>query len=106
MGTFAGTDRLLNILLINTDEFRLPTPPVSESGSADDDGGAGSSAVSYNPNPNGRFVGLVLIPWRLVVKAEVHTPYRERDGNVNPDPGVGLRGIVDRFDEADEELYT
>ncbi|KAI0091906.1 hypothetical protein BDY19DRAFT_871703, partial [Irpex rosettiformis] len=85
LGTFAGTDRLLNILLINTDEFRLPTLPSSESGFTEDDGL--TSSISYNPNPNGRFVGLVLIPWRLVVKAEVHTPYRERDGNVDPDPG-------------------
>ncbi|KAJ6560995.1 hypothetical protein B0H10DRAFT_1644841, partial [Mycena sp. CBHHK59/15] len=50
IGSFAGTDQPLNILLLNTDEFRL---------------GPGE-------NPDGRYVGQVLIPWRLVVKAEVH----------------------------------
>ena len=38
----------MNILLVNTDEFRI---------------GPGE-------NPNGRYVGQVLVPWRLVVKVE------------------------------------
>ncbi|KAJ7223195.1 hypothetical protein GGX14DRAFT_351830 [Mycena pura] len=50
IGSFAGTDQPLNILLLNTDEFRL----------------------GPDENPDGRYVGQVLIPWRLVVKAEVH----------------------------------
>lgn len=48
LGTFVGTDRELNILLLNSDEFRL----------------------GPNENPNGRFVGQVLIPWRLVKRVE------------------------------------
>ena len=44
IGTFVGTDKSLNILLINTEEFRL-----------------GADA-----NPAGRFVGQVMIPWRLI----------------------------------------
>lgn len=52
LGTFAGTDKLLNVLLVNADEF---------------------VARAY-ANPDGRFVGLVQIPWRLVVKVEVHRP--------------------------------
>ena len=48
LGTFVGTDSELNILLLNTDEFRL----------------------GPNENPNGRFVGQVMIPWRLVNKVE------------------------------------
>jgi len=48
LGTFVGTDSLLNILLINTEEFRL----------------------GPDENRNGRYVGQVLIPWKLVVKAE------------------------------------
>jgi small nuclear ribonucleoprotein (snRNP)-like protein len=94
LGTFAGTDRLLNVLLINTDEFRLPS--ASSAG----------SRHAYNPNPNGRYVGLVLIPWRLVVRVEAPKSSGGRDGLVDPDPGVGLRGIVDRYDEVDGELYT
>ncbi|KAJ7479960.1 hypothetical protein B0H11DRAFT_1725334 [Mycena galericulata] len=51
IGSFAGTDQPLNILLLNTDEFRL----------------------GPDENPDGRYVGQVLIPWRLVVKAEVQS---------------------------------
>ena len=51
LGTFAGTDKQLNILLINTDEYRLGPD-------ADSDG------------PGGRYVGQVMIPWRLVVRVE------------------------------------
>lgn len=48
IGTFAGTDQLLNLLLINTEEYR----------------------VGPNENPDGRYVGQVLVPWKLVVKVE------------------------------------
>ncbi|KAH9921339.1 uncharacterized protein B0H18DRAFT_861604, partial [Fomitopsis serialis] len=51
MGTFVGTDKQLNILLVSTEEFRI-----------------GADAV--DGNPNGRFVGQVMIPWRLVRKVE------------------------------------
>jgi len=51
MGTFVGTDKQLNVLLVNTEEFRI-----------------GPDAV--DGNPNGRFVGQVMIPWRLVCKVE------------------------------------
>lgn len=50
MGTFAGTDKQLNLLLINTDEYRLSPPELA--------------------NTNGRFVGLVMIPRRLIVSIE------------------------------------
>ncbi|KAI0031810.1 hypothetical protein K488DRAFT_51205 [Vararia minispora EC-137] len=49
IGTFVGTDKAMNILLVNTDEFRL----------------------GPDENPNGRFVGQVLIPWEFVQKVEV-----------------------------------
>lgn len=51
LGTFAGTDKMLNILLINTDEYRLGPD-------------AGPDAL------DGRYVGQVMIPWRLVVRVE------------------------------------
>ena len=44
VGTFVGTDKSLNILLLNTEEFRL---------------GAGE-------NTAGRYVGQVMIPWRII----------------------------------------
>ena len=58
LGTFVGTDRELNILLLNTDEFRL----------------------GPNENPNGRFVGQVMIPWRLVNKVEARLHPHSPDG--------------------------
>jgi len=48
IGSFAGTDQTLNIILINTEEYRL---------------GIGASL-------DRRYVGQVVIPWRLVTKAE------------------------------------
>lgn len=49
IGTFAGTDQPLNVLLINTEEYR-----------------PGSDEI-----PEGRYVGQVVIPWKLVVKVEI-----------------------------------
>lgn len=48
IGSFAGTDQPLNILLINAEEYRL----------------------GLEENPDGRYVGQVVIPWRLIVKVE------------------------------------
>ena len=86
LGTFAGTDKLLNILLLNADEYRFSPP--------------------QHANPGGRFVGLILLPWRLVVKAEAHRPQSQQPNGVDVDPGVGLRGIVETYEDADDGLYT
>jgi small nuclear ribonucleoprotein (snRNP)-like protein len=51
IGTFAGTDKPLNIILVNTFEFRL----------------------GPDEDPNGRYVGQALIPWKILVKAEVES---------------------------------
>lgn len=84
LGTFAGTDRLLNVLLVNTDEFRFSPP--------------------QHANPGGRFVGLVLIPWKLVLGVE--TQSANKGNEVDVDPGVGLRGIVETYEDAEDGLYT
>jgi small nuclear ribonucleoprotein (snRNP)-like protein len=47
VGTFVGTDKPLNIILINADEYRS-----SQSGES------------------GRYVGQIMIPWRLILKVE------------------------------------
>ncbi len=52
LGTFVGTDTQLNVLLASTDEFRL--------------------APLDSANLDGRFVGLVMIPRKQVVRIEVH----------------------------------
>ncbi|CCM01431.1 uncharacterized protein FIBRA_03483 [Fibroporia radiculosa] len=59
IGTFAGVDKQLNILLINSEEFRI-------------------GADYVDGNPNGRFVGQVMVPWRLVVKVEASVPPESR----------------------------
>ncbi|KAF5313226.1 hypothetical protein D9619_003585 [Psilocybe cf. subviscida] len=52
IGTFAGTDKPLNILLINAEEYRI---------------GPGE-------DPDGRYVGQIMIPWKVIVKVEAHVP--------------------------------
>jgi small nuclear ribonucleoprotein (snRNP)-like protein len=49
IGTFAGTDKPLNLILLNAEEFRI-SGPESKS--------------------DGRFVGQVIFPWKVVVKVE------------------------------------
>jgi len=69
IGTFVGTDQLLNVLLVNTEEYRVhPTA---------------------NANPNGRFVGQVMIPWRLImqVEAPLRKTSQTRTGNGIPPSG-------------------
>jgi small nuclear ribonucleoprotein (snRNP)-like protein len=52
IGSFAGTDQPLNILVTNAEEYR----PGLEEGA------------------DGRYVGQVVIPWKLVKKVEVEGP--------------------------------
>lgn len=53
IGTFVGTDKSLNILLVNTEEFRL-TPG--------------------DENTSGRYVGQVMVPWRLIENIGLQIP--------------------------------
>ncbi|KAH7884032.1 hypothetical protein F5I97DRAFT_1636192 [Phlebopus sp. FC_14] len=63
LGTFVGTDQLLNILLVNTEEYLLG--PECE--------------------PAGRFVGQVMVPWRMITQVEaplrLHNEQRRRGEN-------------------------
>jgi N-alpha-acetyltransferase 38, NatC auxiliary subunit len=56
MGIFAGTDKPLNIILINAEEYRISQNPGQKVEVVDD----------------GRYVGQVLLPWKMIVKVEVH----------------------------------
>jgi small nuclear ribonucleoprotein (snRNP)-like protein len=49
IGTFAGTDQPLNLILINAEEYRISGPDAKA---------------------DGRFVGQVTFPWKIVVKVE------------------------------------
>ena len=55
LGTFAGTDKPLNIILINAEEYRIS---------------------QLKDDENGRYVGQVLLPWKMIVKVELY----DRDG--------------------------
>lgn len=56
MGIFAGTDKPLNIILINAEEYRISQNPGEKVEVVED----------------GRYVGQVLLPWKMIVKVEVH----------------------------------
>lgn len=60
VGTFAGTDKQLNIILVSTDEYRAGPDASSDGGS--------------------RYVGQVMIPWRLVVRVETRDLSGADDG--------------------------
>ena len=56
MGIFAGTDKPLNIILINAEEYRISQNSGQKAEVIDD----------------GRYVGQVLLPWKMIEKVEVH----------------------------------
>nr|GAT43966.1 predicted protein [Mycena chlorophos] len=68
IGSFAGTDKPLNILLLNCDEYRISPGP--------------------DDNPDGRYVGQILVPWRLVVKVEMHG---------GPNARAGREAVLDAY---------
>lgn len=80
IGTFVGTDKQLNILLVSTEEFRI-----------------GPDAV--DGNPDGRFVGQVMIPWRLVRRVEA--PSGREGAQVPLEDVVGSQQGSD-----DDSLYS
>ena len=72
VGTFAGTDKQLNLLLVSCDEYRVGPEAGADGGS--------------------RYVGQVMVPWRLVVRAEAR--------------GAGY-GWLGNFEGSDEDgMYT
>ena len=56
MGVFAGTDKFLNIILINAEEYRIFQ----------------NTGENLEVIEGGRYVGQVLLPWKMIVKVEVH----------------------------------
>ena len=67
IGTFVGTDQPLNVLLVNAEEFR----------------------IGEGENPNGRFVGQVMIPWKVVVKAEAQSSRRNNRNGYQQSTDIG-----------------
>ncbi len=61
IGTFAGTDKPLNILLINAEEYR----------------------IGLTENPSGRFVGQIMIPWKIVTKVEAQGDAADFESDVS-----------------------
>lgn len=66
IGTFVGTDQLLNMLLVNTEEYIL-----------------GSDT------PSGRYVGQVMVPWRLVIQVEAQSRSHDEHGKRREQNGGG-----------------
>ncbi|KAF5356132.1 hypothetical protein D9756_004288 [Leucocoprinus leucothites] len=65
IGTFTGTDKLLNIILTNAEEYRVQ----------------GSDEL-----PDGRYVSLVMIPWRHITGVEAPARWLEgRNQVASPD---------------------
>ncbi|KAG1889182.1 hypothetical protein F4604DRAFT_826800 [Suillus subluteus] len=60
IGTFMGTDQLLNIILVNTEEYILG-------------------------NEASRFVGQVMLPWRLVLHVEAFDQQSTSNSKVKDD---------------------
>lgn len=54
IGMFACIDKDRNLVLVNTEEFRVD-----------------ESQAQQSPSNGGRYVGMVMIPWKHVVSAEV-----------------------------------
>lgn len=67
IGTFVGTDQLLNILLVNTEEYILGTD-----------------------TPAGRYVGQVMVPWRLTIQVEALCRSHDEQGKRREQNGGGL----------------
>ena len=79
VGTFAGTDKQLNILIVGTDEYRVGPDTPTEGGP--------------------RYVGQIMVPWRLVVRIEAR-----RGQGAEPDDGGWPRDTIDESEE--ESMYT
>ena len=87
IGTFVCVDKQLNVVLTNTDEYRV-TPRAD----------ANDNGTTEKVDERGRYVTMVMVPWRLVVKIEAR----------NLDTMKGLRGdLVDsRYSMGSEMTYT
>ncbi|TFK62358.1 hypothetical protein BDN72DRAFT_848782 [Pluteus cervinus] len=73
VGIFAGTDQPLNILLDDTEEYRMTVPEASGSMLSESE----PKAVELKKEARidrrtRRYVGQVLIPWRMVNKIEAY----------------------------------
>ena len=75
VGAFAGTDQPLNILLDDTEEYRLLQEPSGETLSGSESKAPALEKEVVVDRRTRRYVGKALIPWRIVTKIEVHNPW-------------------------------
>lgn len=74
LGTFVGTDKDLNILLVNTDEFRIsPTTKTTPKDNPKTSTSAEPDEEPEGENEGGRYVGQVMIPWKMIKRIEAET---------------------------------
>lgn len=67
IGTFAGTDKLLNIILTNAEEY---------------------SVQDSDEPPNARYVSLIMIPWRHIISVEAPVRWTQDDRTVSLDSSM------------------
>ncbi|PPQ83682.1 hypothetical protein CVT25_006150 [Psilocybe cyanescens] len=80
IGTFAGTDKPLNIILISAEEYR----------------------IGPDQDADGRYVGQVMLPWKIVVKVEAHIPSERPSRNASYD-GLYIYPIYPSVDKKSKE---
>ncbi|KAL0577299.1 hypothetical protein V5O48_004692 [Marasmius crinis-equi] len=87
LGSFLGTDQALNLLLMNTNEFRVMETDVKTAKPVSVTNWDGHLHEGMElENPRGRYIGQVVIPWKQVVKVEAHG----KDENAGGYCGHGL----------------
>ncbi|KIY51186.1 hypothetical protein FISHEDRAFT_56725 [Fistulina hepatica ATCC 64428] len=69
LGNFAGTDKPLNILLVNAVEFRV-SEQLWPGGGAISQPSSGNTEKIYTS----RYVGQIMVPWRLITRIEAQGP--------------------------------
>ncbi|KIK66069.1 hypothetical protein GYMLUDRAFT_38544 [Collybiopsis luxurians FD-317 M1] len=70
LGSFIGTDQPMNILLTDTEEYRIEPVPGDGNQIQKEQGEEEERGTELGIT-NGRFVGQVLIPWKIIRKIEV-----------------------------------
>lgn len=78
VGTFVCMDKQLNIVLTNTDEHRV------------------MPGATAKVNERGRYVTMVMVPWRLVVKVEATNPDAVKK--------TGLRSRISGYSIEEEDM--
>ena len=88
IGTFSGTDKPLNLILLNVEEYRISGPDAK---------------------PEGRFIGQVIFPWKVILKVEARSTSSKRDaGSQRGDDGLYswcVRSFIESINAKNRDRY-